>query len=218
MSEEESIVIPEKIKPNEYVQQHGSMGFMIVRLNRYALLGWVFGFIILFFFGIYFSIDKLQRVPVLAVDASGRVLGTFEYLDPSIRTDEEIISGSKYFLDRFLSLNSATIYNDYAAALSMMSNELRESKVNEVKNTGYLKRIEDAHSHSFNDYEKDSKKVTIIAKEGLRAAVRLRGNMVVTPENGKTFEREFDITLEIMVVARNTFVTAGIEITNITGN
>ena len=135
-----------------------------------------------------------------------------------IDNDLKIISGAKYFLDRYLSLNSGTIYNDYAASLSMMSLDLREQKLSEVKNTGYLARIEGAHSHSFNDYSKGRKKAAIIAKQDLLAAVRLRGNMVVTPENGETFERPFDITLEINVVARNTFVTAGIKITNITGN
>lgn len=218
MNAENEQSAPDPISPNAYLQHHGPMGFMIVRLNRYAVLGWVFGFSLLFFFSLYFLIDKLQPVPVLAVDSAGRVLGTFEYLDPAARTDEEILSASKYFLDRYLSLNSATIYNDYSAALSMMTQTLREEKLNEVKTTGYLARIEDAHSHSFNDYEGGRDKVAIISKSGHLVAVRLRGNMVVTPENGKTFERPFDITLEMKVVARNSFVTAGIEITQITGN
>lgn len=209
---------PLKTKPNEHIDRHGPMGFMILRLNRFAILGWVFGFVILIFFGLYIIIDKFQPVPVIAIDAAGRVLGTFEYLDPTVRTDEELIAASKYFLERYLSLNSSTIYNDYAAALSMMTEDLKKSKLEEIKLTGYLPKIEKAHSRSFNEYSKGQKKIAIIAKKGLNAAIRLRGDMIVTPENGKILERPFDITLDIKVISRNTLVTTGIQITNITGN
>ncbi|OYV67591.1 MAG: hypothetical protein B7Z74_09425 [Deltaproteobacteria bacterium 21-66-5] len=48
--------------------------------------------------------------------AAGQVLGRMEYLGPDSRSDAEIRAAVKRFLDDYLSLNSTTIFDDYAAA------------------------------------------------------------------------------------------------------
>ncbi len=202
---------------NELLSQHGPPGFLINRLARYATMGWFAFFLSLFIFLFYVAVDKLVPVPVIGVNESGQILGTFEYLDPTTRSDEEVIAGSKYFLDRLLSLNSSTIYNDNSAALNMMEDDLRAKKIEELKATNYLPRAEAARTHSFNEYDKRHG-ASIIAKRDLLRSVRLQGYMIITPEDGKTIEKPFDFTLDIRIIPRNTFVTAGISIIDMRNN
>jgi len=212
----QELTIPGRSK-NELLEMHGPSRYLITRLGRYAFTGWLAFFMAILTIFAMSAIYSLKQVPVLAVDGSGRVLGTFEYLDPTTRTDEEVIAGSKYFLDRYLSFNSSTIYNDYAAAMSMMGEELRATKMEEITSIGYLPRVEESKSHSFNEYSRDDGAVIIARRELLRA-VRLKGFIVITLKNGNTLEKPFDVTLDLKVVPRNTFVTSGIEIQELRDN
>ncbi len=210
-------LVPGSREKNNLLAKHGPNGYLITRLSRYAATGWIAFFLSLTLFIFYVAIDKLVPVPVIAVNGNGQILGTFEYLDPTTRSDEEVIAGAKYFLDRMLSFNSSTIYNDNSAALNMMQKELRNQKIEELKATNFLVRVESSRSHSFNEYDKNDGAI-IIAKRNLLRSVRLRGNVVITPEGGKTVEKEFDVTLDIEIIPRNTFVTAGISIIEIRNN
>lgn len=210
------VIVPGRTK-NELLAMHGPSRFLITRLGRYAFTGWLAFFIAVLAIFAMSAIYSLKQVPVLAVDGAGRVLGTFEYLDPTTRSDEEVIAGAKYFLDRYLSYNSSTIYNDYAAAMSMMNETLRGKKMEEITTTGYLPRVEKSKSHSFNEYDRENGAVIIAQRELLRA-VRLKGFMVITTNSGRTLEKPFDITVDLKVVPRNTFVTAGIEIQELRDN
>ena len=222
MTDEKTLVVADDAAPvaknkNELLNMHGPSRFLIVRLGRYALTGWLAFFLAILMLFAMSAVYALKATPVLAVDGSGRVLGTFEYLDPTTRTDEEVIAGAKYFMDRYLSFNSSTIYNDYAAAMSMMGEALRTQKMEEITASGYLPRVEESKAHSFNEYDREDGTV-IIARRDLLRAVRLKGNIVITLESGKTLEKPFDVTLDLRVVPRNTFVTTGIEITDLRDN
>lgn len=210
-------LIPASRERNELLSMHGPNGYFITRLARYAVTGWVAFFLSITLIFFYIAIDKLTPTPVIAVNGNGQILGTFEYLDPTTRSDEEVIAGSKYFLDRFLSLNSSTIFNDNAAALSMMQESLRDRKLEELKATNYLNRAEKARAHSFNEYLVKNG-ATIIAKRDLLRSVRLQGNLIITPQDGRTIEKPFDVTLDIEIIPRNTFVTAGLSIIDIRNN
>ncbi len=205
-----------KREKNPVLNEHGPTGYFMVRLSRYAVTGWMAFFLSLTLFIFYVLVDKLVPVPVIAVDSSGRVLGTMEYLDPTTRTNEEVVAGAKHFLDSYTSLNSSTIYNDNAAALSMMSEELRNEKLEWLISTNYLQVAEAAQVHSFNEY--DDQGATIINFSGLDRSVRLQGNTVITPKNGVTIEKAFDVTLELTIIPRNTFVTTGLMVTGIRNN
>ncbi len=206
-----------KREKNPVLEQHGPTGYFMVRLSRYAVTGWIAFFLSLTLFIFYVAIDKLVPVPVIAVDSAGRVLGTMEYLDPTTRTDEEVIAGAKHFLDSYTSLNSSTIYNDNAAALSMMSEALRDEKLESLISTNFLKIAEQSQVHSFNEYDEPNGAM-IISSSGLDRSVRLVGNIVITPKNGETIEKPFDVTLELTIIPRNTFVTTGLMVTSIRDN
>lgn len=219
----EQVESPKSLSKKERIAQHGNMGQLYIRLQRMALFGWLLFFVFILFFGLWLVVERLTPIPVLAVNESGQLLGTFEYLNPTVRTDGEVIAAGKYFLDRYLSVNSATIYNDYASALNMMNQELHKEKLQEVTDTNYLIRVEKNKTHSYNEYSDGAESPEIIARRDLYAAVRLRGYMViqVPAVNGNVstkLERPFDITLDMQIIPRNTLATHGIQITSIRSN
>ncbi|RFA31635.1 hypothetical protein CAL65_22070 [Alkalilimnicola ehrlichii] len=80
---------------------------MVVR--RYHWLGWVLAGLIFLFHLYYVTLDKVQPVPVIAVNEAGAVLGTFEYLNPMARSETELEAAAISFLRAYLSADSATI-------------------------------------------------------------------------------------------------------------
>lgn len=209
---------PASWSKNDLLAMHGKNGFLITRLSRYATTGWIAFFLSMSFFFAYVVVDKLVPVPVIAVNGSGQILGTFEYLDPTTRTDEEVIAASKYFLDRYTSVNSSTVFEDNAIALTMMVPALRQRTIESLTESSFLVKVEKAKAHSSNEYDKKDG-ATIIAKRDLLRAVRLKGYLVITPSAGSdVVEKPFDITLDIKIIPRNTFVTAGISVVEIRNN
>lgn len=104
----------------EILAKHGPAGGLVLSLERYARLGWILFIVTLALFMIYIFVGRIVGSPVLAVDESGRVLGSFEYVGADYRTNDEYVKGVARFSSYYLSFNSATIYNDMALALSAM--------------------------------------------------------------------------------------------------
>ena len=201
---------PEKISANEILQKHGPAGWLVRRLQRYAMLGWVLAFIILFMFFITTVVRMLAPQPVVVVDASGRIIGTLEYLKPTSRSDQEIIDATKRFAQLYMSLNSATIYVDYADAMNMMGKDFLAITEKTVMQDNYLTRVQQARTRSWLEFKQiDGAK--IVDRRNLNALVRLSGNIVVDSGNGR-IEKPFDVSFETQAVARNTKNTSGIEI------
>ena len=123
-SSQEILSAPKPQTPSALLNAHGPTGGLIVRLQRYALLGWAVALLLALLLIGFVVLDKVTPTPVLAVDAGGRVLGSFEYLSPQARSDEEVKSAAKHFLQHYLSLNSETIFEDYTVALNMMCRPL----------------------------------------------------------------------------------------------
>lgn len=209
--------IPLPRRPNDLIRQHGPAGWLVIRLQRYAVMGWLAFITLAIVFVLFVFVDRLTPQPVLAVDEGGRLLGQFDYLNPDERTDPELIAGTLFFIDRYLSVNSATVYNDYAAALNMMSESLRDAKVSEVKSSGYLSQIEHAGSHSYLEFYDGERAPSVLWRRDLQSAVRVQGKMVIVM-NDTAVERPFDITLELTTVARNRLSTQGIKVDVIRNN
>ena len=199
---------PEKISANEILKKHGPAGWLVRRLQRYALLGWFLFFMTL---GIHFLIvfaSTFSAHPVVVVDESGRVLGALEYLKPTTRTDQEIVAASMRFATLFMSLNSATVYEDYAEAMNMMGPELLGITQQAIKTDNYLARVEQAKARSWLEFAPNNG-ARIVERRGLNAQVRLTGNIVIDAGAGPV-AKPFDITLETEAVARNTTNTSGL--------
>jgi len=110
-----------KTNRNELIARHGVQGSMMLRLQRFSLLGWFLFSFLLVTNIVVVTIDQIIPEPVIAVDEAGRVLGTFEFMDASQRTNEEILAGAIYFARNYVNVNSSTIFDDYAASVNMMS-------------------------------------------------------------------------------------------------
>jgi hypothetical protein len=163
--------------------------------------------------GVYFLtsfVRTLAPQPVVAVDESGRVLGVLEYLHPSSRSDEEIKAASMRFLQLYLSLNSETMFEDYAGAMNMMAPALLKRTQEALKTDNYLARVVQAKSRSWLEFTPNAG-IQLVERKNLNAQVRLRGNIVVDGPGGR-LSKPFDITLEIQAVARNSNNTSGINI------
>lgn len=198
----------------ELLAMHGPTGGLIMRLQRYALLGWGLALTLLLVFVTYIFLDKMFGTPVLAVNEEGQVLGHFEYLSGSSRTDDEVLAGGQRFLRDYLSANSAFIMEDYTRALNMMEEGLRQQKLDEVLESNYLIRISEANTRSHVEF---SDSPTIEWRRELQSEVRYRGNVVA--QAGKSIvEQPFDITLTLQAVPRSTLATVGFKVTGIKDN
>lgn len=199
---------PAKTEANAILAQHGPAGWLVRRLQRYALLGWALFFAVLCAHFLIVLASTFAPRPVIAVDAAGRVLGSFEYLQPGSRSDQEILAASMRFADLFLSLNSATIYEDYAGALNMMGPELNAITMKSLESDDYLARVADTKARSRVEFApKDGAR--ILARSGLNAQVRLTGHIVIDA-GAEPISKAFDITLDTEIVARNTTNTSGL--------
>jgi hypothetical protein len=207
---------PEKLSANELLANHGPSGWLIRRLQRYAILGWIMfiGLFILFFLIVILS--SFAPRPIVAVDQSGKVLGSIEYLKPESRSDDDLMAAGKRFTALFLSLNSETIFDDYAEAMNLMGGSLKTETDNFIKKSSedkeagnYLGRVAAAKSHSWIEFDPQDG-VKIINRNGMKATLRLVGNIMVSLGDGApTSSHKFDITFGVETVARNSFNTSG---------
>ena len=202
---------PLKITANELLAKHGPAGWLVRRLQTYALLGWILFGVTLTLHFVTVLVGTIAPRPIVAVDASGRVLGTLEYLSPTTRTDQDILAASMRFADDYLSLNSATIFNDYAAAMNMMAPPLLKATEEALHHDTYLARVAASHTHSWIEWADGDAAPRILSRHGLDAQVRLRGTLFVEGPGGQV-QKPFDMTLDTRAVARNSFNTAGLEI------
>ena len=200
---------------NELIHQHGLQGSLMLRLQRFSLLGW--GLFILLLLGniVVVAIDRMIPEPVIAVDESGRVLGTFEFMDASQRTNDEILAGATFFVRNYVNVNSATIFEDYAAAVNMMAPELASSTLADVRRSGYLTAIKEGETDSRIRFASGDGAPTIVRREGLQATVHLRGDIIVRYLNGEENKTPFDLTVSMELVPRTTLSTHGLKVTAI---
>jgi len=200
---------------NELIARHGVQGSMALRLQRFSLLGWfLFGFLLLMNI-IVVAIDQIIPEPVIAVDEAGRVFGTFEFMDASQRSNEEILAGAIYFVRNYVNVNSSTIFDDYAASVNMMSPDFAKKTLDDVRRTGYLTAIKEAETQSRVRYARDKAAPEIIRREELEAVVHLRGDIVVRHIYGEERPTPFDLTVFMKLVPRTTLSTHGLQIVDI---
>jgi len=202
---------PLKLKANELLAKHGPAGWLVRKLQAYALLGWILFGVTLTLHFLTVLIGTMSPRPVVAVDASGKVLGTLEYLSPTTRSDQDILDASERFTDNYLSLNSATIFNDYAAAMNMMAPPLLQATEQALHHDTYLARVAASHTHSWIEWAQGDAAPRILSRHHREAQVRLRGTLYVEGPGGQV-QKPFDLTLDTRAVARNSFNTAGLEI------
>ena len=198
------------LKAKEALGAHGPTANMAVSLQRYALLGWVlFGFTALVFV-IYVFIQMLRPEPVIAVDESGRISGTIEYLDGTNREDGEVIAALKRWIDAKRSANSSTIYQDVSFYLSMLSGELYQREIKNIADTLSPAVIEKAGTTS--RIEWDDRKTRIVKRNGVNVEMRMVGKLIIGQKTPVT--KQFDIGIAARIVARTPLKSGGMELDN----
>ena len=198
-----------KLRTKELINMHGPSGKLVMSLRRYALLGWILAAILFVLLVLTLFIDSLRDVPVLAVDETGRVLGTFEYLDNNARTNEEITLTLKRWVDAKTSSNSSTIYEDHFFYQSLCSDELYLKEINIMQANLAPKKIKDAKLSSYVEW--DDNQTKILKKEGKNITFNAVGKVVIRESNTKL---KFNYTISAKIVPRTPKNTSGLIVTD----
>ena len=202
---------PVKTKTNPLLG-HGVGGWLMVRLQRYALLGWGVAFLVLILHFFVAALGAVTPRPVLVVDESGRVVGNLEILNSRARSDDELIAASKRYLSNCMSLNSATIYDDYAACMNMQTPELLAITKASLATDNYLPRVEKVKSRSWLEFSIVQNAPAIVGKHGMEVHIRLKGLAHVDLDGKPADSRPFDTTLGLRIVPRTSLNTSGIAV------
>jgi hypothetical protein len=202
---------PVKVKANELLAMHGPTGFLIRKLQRYSLLGWALFFATLTMHMFIVLASTFVAKPVVVVNESGQIVGSIEYLQASTRSDQEILATSQRFLQNFMSLNSESIFDDYAEAMNLMSRGMQKLTKEALKQDNYLARVANAKTRSRVVFAQGKEGPVILERRGLGATVRLRG-VIQVEGAGQRVEKPFDTTVQLSATARNTNNTAGLEV------
>jgi hypothetical protein len=202
---------PTKATASDLLKMHGPTGYLIRKLQRYALLGWGLFFATLLFHFLVVLVSTLAPRPVVVVDPAGNKIGNIEFLGTSTRSDQELLAAAMRFMRNYQSLNSDTIYEDYAEAMNAMSKELEAATKEALKRDNYLARVAKAKTRSWIEFGIGAQAPALVDKRDLEATVRLRGNLIAEGEGGRV-EKPFDTTLVLHTVPRTTQNTAGIQI------
>ena len=209
--------VPVKSKPNP-LALHGTQGRLIITLQRYALLGWLAFFVLLFLMMALIFISTFAPKPVIAVDANGRVLGTLEYLSGTSRTTQEIEAAAQYAAENCLSLNADTIENDITECMNMMAEPLYNQWLNMLK-AGYVSRIKQAAGRSTVQFDKDG--VQLLSRKALVSMVHLKGKLETHTLVGTSSEsraQPFDMTLTLTAIPRSSISTRGFRLDELKDN
>lgn len=211
---------PTALKPNDLLKMHGPMGGLVRQLQRFAVLGWVLFVVTFALFWLLVAISTLAPKTIIVVDEHGHLVG--EYRDKSTRSDDDYVAAGVDFLRDYLSLNSSTIFEDYARALNMMTPELRGEKYAAIKRDGYLERVRSLRAKSRLDF--DAKvPPQILERSTNRSVVRFRGYILTQLPTHDGVEAEekrqpFDITLVLVTTQRTTANAHGVSIASTKDN
>lgn len=197
---------------NALLSRHGETGSVLRALRRCSLLGWL-----LFMgvsLGLIFVVAVVAVVPrsVLVVDGAGRVVGQIDW-HPTRPTRAQAIDAAKRFVSEILSMNSATVFDEYAHALNQMAPSLRQRLMADLKKTNYLGRVEGAHLISWVEF--DQGVVSVRKVSGATLVITLTGKVVVDTPSGQRL-KPFHMAVTVQRVARTPANSAGVEVSDVT--
>lgn len=188
----------ESINVRHSVSAHGPTGHLLRSLQRYAVLGWLLFAITGVLFATYVFITVLQPPQTVVVNESGQIIGQLEYFDERARPDSAVVATAKYFMSHHLSVSAATVYDDKAIALSMMSEALRERELENLAATDFFATVEKVNNLSRIEFV-DTGEVTnrVQRRDGRQVEVLLNGNVVLGLEDPKRVPFRAVLTLQL---------------------
>jgi len=181
-------------------------------------LGWIAFFVLLVFFMLYALIQNAKITPVLAVK-DGEIVGEIVWYDRP-RSDEEIVVDISRWAKAYFSQDSDTIFEEAALALSALSDELKQQKMDEwgsdeiqkIFGTNYLAYIRDLQQQTRIQFDaSDQVKLNHLENGGYSA--RLNGVVIVSAElGGQPVTISFDTTVYFETETYTTNNTLGLNI------
>lgn len=165
-------------------------------------------------FGAFVAAVTLKPERQIVVDKeTGEVIG--EYMTTAFRTNTELVAGAKRFAQYHLSFNSSTVYEDFAAALNMMADKLRESRIEYLKESNLTRDIKSASSTSHLVFSTE----TIVEMKGPYAKIELAGDLVISDRNTASAETQvvrknvpFRMVVDLQMVKVTPVNTAGVKV------
>ena len=199
---------------NGLLNKHGETGRLMLQIAAHARVGWwLFVVTAVACAGLVIT-QVLVPKPVLLVDRSGRIVGHVVWRVPQV-SNRALLRDCMRFTSNFMSLNSATVFADYAHALNLMAPTLRHHVMKQLRRTHYLASVHLARSVSWIRFDKGAGKPRVVHRAARDALVHLAGNIIVI---GKRHRRllPFDLLLGVHMVTPETNNLAGIVITSVT--
>ena len=181
-------------------------------------LGWIAFFVLLVFFMLYALIQNAKITPVLAVK-DGEIVGEIVWYDRP-RSDEEIVVDVSRWAKAYFSQDSDTIFEEAALALSALSDELKQQKMDEwgsdeiqkIFGTNYLAYIRDLQQQTRIQFDA-SDQIKLSHLEGGEYSARLNGVVIVFAElGGQPVTIPFDTTVYFETETYTTNNTLGLHI------
>lgn len=198
---------------NDLLDRHGDTGSILKSLRRYGLLGWcLFGVSALSLLVLSTAYSLVPR-PVLVVDREGRIQGQIAWRRSTL-SRRQMLDESEEFVSNLLSMNSATIFDEYARALNMMSPPLRRRILDETRKDEYLSKILAAHLISWVTFATGGRAPHILKVAGHRVWVQVSGAIVADGAHAHR-SAPFDLVLSIRRVPRTTANATGIEVDSV---
>ncbi|MDA8391019.1 MAG: hypothetical protein M0Z76_09875 [Gammaproteobacteria bacterium] len=183
--------------------KHGPQGFLVQRLARHALAGWL----LFAASGTLLALESLavalKSPAVVAVRPGGRILGRIVWRGRAVRPGPSMVRAAVRFVRDYLSANSDTIVHDYAAALAMMSGPLLRRTVKALRATRYLARVRHDRTRSWITLGEGAGRPRLVGWSGHTAHVRVAGVLHVVRADGRQIRDPFTVLLSLVPARRS---------------
>ncbi len=195
--------------------KHGPQGFLVRRLARHALTGWL----LFAASGLALTIESLAAVlkspAIVVASPNGRILGRIRWEGHGVRSNRQMVRAAVRFTRDYLSVNSGTIVHDYASALGMMSGRLLARTVKALRATHYLARVRLDRTRSWLTLGRGPQMPHLAAWSGHTALVRVQGVLHVILANGHEIHEAFGVLLRLVPARRTVRNASGACVTAI---
>lgn len=196
---------------NRLLDRHGETGSVLRTLRRCSMIGWLLFVAVLAVLLCVIAVVAVVPRPVLVVDGAGRVVGQIDWR-PTVPARAQAVEATKRFVSDLLSMNSSTVFDEYARALNHMATGLRRRTIADLRKTGYLAQVEHAHLVSWVEFDHGG--VSVRRASGRTLVVTLSGRVVIEAPSGQR-RNPFHLAVTVRRIMRTATNGAGIEVSEV---
>jgi len=164
-------------------------------------------FVLILILGVVATLAVIMPKPLIVVDReTGEIIG--EYQTSAYRTNDELLGGAKRFLQYHLSFNADTVYDDFATAMNMMTDELKRKRFKYLKDFNVANEIVKAKSKSTLSFDT----VKIISKNQNVSFVEVKGDLIFLAGSTKDKRVPFHFILTLQNTPVSSLNTSGVKV------